>query len=239
VTYQIPPGVRAALFDIDGTLTSGGDVWEPLRKSPDVPSLRRAWLYVAAMPHYGLSKAGIVSQAGFRDRWVRWMAWLTTGWRYDQVQAICSRIVRDRLMPVLRPGVVEILNQHKAASHPVILVSTMFESIVHDLAEQVGADAGLGSELEIHDEVCTGRIVGETCSGVRKLDFAGRYLRQHFPDLSLEVCTAFADSTSDIAFLSGVGHPVAVYPDAAMRAAASERGWPIFEGRQAVRVALD
>jgi len=230
VTYQLPPGVRAALFDIDGTLTSGGEVWEPLLKSPDVSSLRRAWLYVGVMPHYALSQIGVASQAAFRDRRVRLMAWLTTGWRYPQVQAICNSIVRDRLMPALRPDVVEILRQHKAAKHPVILVSTMFGEIVRGLAEQVGADTGLGSELEIHDGVCTGRIVGVTCSGVRKLDFAGRYLQQRFPDLSLSVCVAYADSTSDIPFLSGTGHPVAVYPDVAMRAAASEQGWPIFEG---------
>jgi phosphoserine phosphatase len=27
-----------------------------------------------------------------------------------------------------------------------------------------------------------------------------------------------------------VGYPVAVYPDETMRAAASEHGWPIYEG---------
>jgi HAD superfamily hydrolase (TIGR01490 family) len=230
LTYEVPPGVRAALFDIDGTLTAGGEVWAPLVKSPDVPPLRRAWLYATAMPHYGLSSAGIVSQAAFRDRWVRLMMWLMTGWRHDRVQAMCSAIVRNHLAPALRPDVVDILKQHKAAGHPVILVSTMFGEIVRDLAEQVGGDIGLGSEVEIRDGVCTGRVVGETCSGARKLNFAKRCLEQRFPDLSLDACAAYADSASDIPFLSGVGHPVAVYPDAAMRATASERSWPIYEG---------
>ncbi|NDJ76144.1 MAG: HAD-IB family hydrolase, partial [Chloroflexi bacterium] len=36
------------------------------------------------------------------------------------------------------------------------------------------------------------------------------------------------DSTSDTAFLAGVGFPVAVYPDDAMRAVALERGWRSF-----------
>ena len=229
MSYEIPTGVRAALFDIDGTLTAGGEVWGPLVKSPDVLPLRKAWLYMTVMPHYGLSKTGVVSQAGFRDRWVRLMAWFMTGWPYSQVQALCSGIVHDHLMPGLRPDVVDILNRHGAEGHPVILVSTMFGEIVSDLAEQVGADTGLGSQLEIHDGVCTGRIEGQTCSGARKVDFAERYLRQRLPDLSLAVCAAYADSASDIPFLSGAGYPVAVYPDAAMRAAASERGWPIHE----------
>jgi HAD superfamily hydrolase (TIGR01490 family) len=230
LTYEIPTGVRAALFDIDGTLTAGGEVWGPLVKSPNVPSLRKAWLYVTAIPHYGLSKAGVVSQAGFRDRWVRLMAWLMTGWPYSQVQALCRDIVHDHLMPALRPDVVDILKRHNAAGHPVILVSTMFGEIVGGLAEQVGADARLGSELEIQNGVCTGRIEGQTCSGARKVDFAERYLKQRLPDLSLAVCAAYADSASDIPFLSGAGYPVAVYPDPAMRRAASERGWPVYEG---------
>jgi HAD superfamily hydrolase (TIGR01490 family) len=230
LTYEVPPAVRAALFDIDGTLTAGGEVWGPLVKSPDVLPLRKAWLYATAMPHYRLSRAGVVSQTAFRDRWVRLMAWLMTGWRYNQVQALCSAIVRDHLTPALRPDVVGILTQHKTAGHPVILVSTMFGEIVRGLAEQVGADTGLGSEVEIRDGVSTGRVVSETCSGARKLNFAKRCLEQRFPDLSLDACAAYADSASDILFLSGVGHPVAVYPDAAMRATASERGWPIYEG---------
>jgi HAD superfamily hydrolase (TIGR01490 family) len=230
LTYEIPPGARAALFDIDGTLTTGGEVWGPLVKSPNVPSLRKAWLYVTAIPHYGLSKAGVVSQAGFRDRWVRWMAWLMTGWPYSRVQALCRGIVHDHLMPALRPDVLDILKRHSAAGHPAILISTMFGEIVSELAEQVGADAGLGSELEMRNGICTGQIEGQTCSGARKVGFAERYLKQRLPDLSLAVCAAYADSKSDILFLSGAGYPVAVYPDAAMRAAASERGWPVYEG---------
>jgi HAD superfamily hydrolase (TIGR01490 family) len=230
LTYEIPTGVRAALFDIDGTLTAGGEVWGPLVKSPKVPPLRKAWLYVTAMPHYGLSKAGVVSQAGFRDRWVRLMAWLMTGWPYSQVQALCNDIVHDHLMPALRPDVVDILKGHSAAGHPVILVSTMFGEIVGGLAEEVGADAGLGSELEIQNGICAGRIDGQTCSGARKLDFVERYLKERLPELSLADCAAYADSASDIPFLSGAGYPVAVYPDAVMRAAATERGWPVYEG---------
>jgi phosphoserine phosphatase len=94
----------------------------------------------------------------------------------------------------------------------------------------VGADTGLGSQVEFRDGRCMGRIVGQTCSGLRKVDFARRYLEQHHPGLSLADCAAYADSRSDIPFLAGVGYPVAVYPDEAMRAAALEHGWPIYEG---------
>lgn len=222
--------MRAALFDIDGTLTSGGDVWRPLVSSPQVHPLRKAWLWGTGMPHYLLSKPNLLNQAGFRDRWVRLMAWLMTGWPADDVQTMAGRIVAEKLVPALRADVVAVLGAHRAAGRPVILVSTMFDAITSRFAQHVGADAGLGSAVELRDGVCTGRIAGETCAGPRKINFAWRYLAREHPGIGLEACAAYADSASDIAFLVGAGYPVAVYPDDAMRAAAEARGWPILAG---------
>ena len=228
MAYEINSHVRAALFDIDGTLTTGGEVWGALIQSPDVLLSKKCWLYATGMPHYLLSKTGIVSQAGFRDRWVRLMAWLMKGWRHEQAQGI-YRQIDDFLGATLRPNVVEILKQHKTAGHPVILVSTMFDGIVGGLADYLGADAGLGSEVEFRDGRCMGRVVGLTCSGARKVEFAERYLKRNFPELPFNVCAAYADSQSDIPLLAAAGYPVAVYPDEGMRTAAIERGWAIYE----------
>jgi HAD superfamily hydrolase (TIGR01490 family) len=230
VNYTTDPKVRAALFDIDGTLTASGVWWEALLASPDVKPLKKLWLNTTAMPHYLLSKAGIASQAGFRNRWIRLMAWLMAGWSDNQVQAINEQTVTTCLVPALRSDVWDILRQHKAAGHPVILVSTMFEGIVNRFAQHIGGDAGLGSIVEFRDGHCTGQIVGETNSGGRKVNFARRYLEQHYPEISVAECAAYADSRSDIPFLAGVGFPIATYPDEIMRAAATEHGWSIYEG---------
>lgn len=224
------PAVRAALFDIDGTLTTGGEVWGALIKSPDVAGFRKVWLYGTAWPHYGLSKARIVSQSSFRDRWIRLMAWLTTGWAEEQMQVVYERTVQEYLVPTLRPDVTELLKRHKAQDRPVVLVSTMFEGVVGRLAEYLGADAGLGSRVEMQNGRCTGRIMGETCSGGRKVDFVRGYLAQRWPDILLDACAAYADSRSDIPFLAGIGYPVTVYPDDAMREAAEKHGWPVYTG---------
>ncbi|RPI97139.1 MAG: HAD-IB family hydrolase [Chloroflexi bacterium] len=230
MSYTIHPKVRAALFDIDGTLTTGGDVWAALVHSQDVTRVKRTWLYTTAMPHYLLSKLGLVDQAAFRDRWVRLMAWLMGGWSEPQVQAIYDQIVEGFLLLTLRPDVVEILKTHKNLGHPVILVSSMFEGMASGFAPHVGADEGLGSQVEVKNGRCRGRIVGHTCSGARKLDFARRYLDTHHPSLTLADCAAYADSRSDIPFLEGVSYPVATYPDEAMREVAEARGWSVVEG---------
>lgn len=230
MTYTDNPNVRAALFDIDGTLTTGGPVWEPLIHSPDVALLRKAWLYGTALPHYALSKAGIADQARFRDRWVRLMAWLMTGWQLEQAHAISAQIVQQQLIPTLRSDVVDLVKQHKAQGCPVILVSTMFTFIVEKLADHLDADAALGSKVEVKNATCTGRIAGDTCAGPRKLEFARAYLARYLPEITLEQCAIYADSGSDISFVAGAGFPVAVYPDDTMRAEAQTQGWAMYEG---------
>ncbi len=231
MTYTDHSDVQAALFDIDGTLTTGGPVWKALVQSQDVLPARKLWLYGTAFPHYALSKARLADQARFRDRWVRLMAWLMRGWHRTQVDAMCEKIVQTALVPNVRADVVDLLKMHRAQGHPVVLVSTMFERIVSRFAELMEADAGLGSRVAFDGDVCAGRIVGETCSGVRKVAFAQRYLAENWPDIAVSACAAYADSGSDIPFLSGVGFPVAVYPDDAMREAADAVVGPVFAGK--------
>lgn len=232
MTFIINPAARAALFDIDGTLTdaSQGNPWFSLIHAPETPASKRRWLYAMVMPHHLLSKAGLLSQARFRNRWVRLMAWLVAGWSTAQVQAACDRMVAERLIPAVRSDVVALLQQHVAAGQPVVLVSTMFQAIVERFAAHVGATAGVGSQLGFQDGLCTGKIVGETCSGGRKVAFVQRYLAQHYPAIELSDCAAYADSASDVAFLAGVGLPVAVYPDEKMHIEAAARGWPVYSG---------
>lgn len=227
--YTHHPAIKAALFDIDGTLTTGGDVWRPLIESPDIPRHRRLWLYGTGFPHYILSKIGLLSQSGFRDRWVRLMAWLVKGWTTEQLHRVTAEIVTDKILANQRPDTLKLLQEHVAQGHHVILVSTMFSVIGQQAAEHWGTERGLGSELEVKNARCTGRIIGETCSGGRKVTFARQYLANLNPPIEAANCVAYADSRSDIPFLEGFGYAVATHPDDAMRTAAVENGWSILE----------
>lgn len=229
--FAVPDGVRVALFDIDGTLTTGRTAWSELLNAPEVGRARKLWLYARALPFYALTRLNVVDQAVFRDRWVKLMAGLMAGWTAARVGQLCDEIVERSLVPALRPDVVRVLEAHKGQGHVVVLVSTMFEGVVDGLARRLGADRGLGSVVAFSNGRCAGRIDGPTCSGARKLDFARAYLETALPGATLRACAAYADSASDIPFLSGVGRPVAVYPDEPMRAAAHAHGWPIYAGK--------
>ncbi len=216
--------VRAAFFDVDGTLVRG-HVWSAILAHPDV-SRARVWrLYASLLPRWFASKLHLVSQMGFRSRWVQGLALLLAGWERERVERMNEWVAEEFLADRYRDDVVEFLRQHKERGDYVILVSTMFEGTTMRIAKRLGADAGLGSVLEFSDGICTGKISGEPCVGSRKLDFIRAHLAARDLSVDLSEASAYAGSFSDAPLLAAVGHPTAVYPQKELLKTAEERGW--------------
>ena len=62
--------------------------------------------------------------------------------------------------------------------------------------------------------------------GAAKLQIAEQMCRKF--NITLDRCTAYADSASDIALLAAVSRPIAVYPDRKLRQTAERQGWEIM-----------
>ena len=89
------------------------------------------------------------------------------------------------------------------------------------------------------DGVYTGRLVGEPLHGQAKADAVLALAEREGLDLTR--CAAYSDSANDIPMLSLVGEPVAINPDAALRAHAKAQGWRIRDyrtGRKAAKVGV-
>lgn len=221
------PPARVALFDVDGTLVDG-HVWRGILAYPALPRYRRWLFYADQLAAVFGFRLRLISQARFRETWVRGLARVLKGWSAGQLDDLFAWIADEYLVTRYRADVVGVLRTHKEqGGHVVVLVSTLFEGAIARIAARLGADAGLGTALEMRDGVCTGRIVGESCVGPRKLDAVRAYLRRRAPDLRLEDAAAYADSISDAPLLDAVVYPTAVYPDPQLRALAQARGWPI------------
>ena len=144
------------------------------------------------------------------------------------VETICreaERFASDRLIPLLRPDMVDRLHSHRAAGDHVVLLTG---------APDFLADT-LGRHLDV-DEVCATQC--RTANGrylvapplrhpyrEQKLLIAEQLAAQQ--KTTLAETTAYGDSRHDIALLSAVGHPVAVEPDRKLRQRANVDGWEI------------
>ena len=151
---------------------------------------------------------------------------LLEGFSVEELQ----HLVGDAMEPVLRPLVyaepLRLVQQHRERGERVYIVSATLQEIVQRIADDLGFDGAVGSTCEIVDGLYTGRSLrsahGEgKAQAVRELALTA--------GLDLAECTAYSDSHTDVPFLEAVGNPVVVNPDAALRRAARERGWPVLE----------
>ena len=219
---------RTALFDVDGTLVEG-HVWRAILAHPDVSRLRVRWLFARTVPAQLFRKAGWLDETTFRDGWVHGMAALLRGQSREWMRRFATWTADEYLADMYRPDVIDVLEAHKRQGDRVVLVSTMFTDVLEAISQRLGADAWLGTALSFgSDGAANGRLDSKSCVGPRKLDFVRDYLSAHQTGQGLEACVAYADSGSDLPLLAAVGEAVAVYPDAALRQEALQRGWRLL-----------
>jgi alcohol-forming fatty acyl-CoA reductase len=215
---------RIVFFDIEGTLVSN-NTWKTVIAHPEVAKGRVRRAYAEVVPAWLLMRVRLLDDTNFRHKWVTSMAKLFNGWTTPQVNDLFKWVAEH---VEYHADVVEKLRQHKRDGDKVILVSGIFEEGAKHFAAYLGADDGIGTRLAFEQGVCKGRIIGESCAGGRKLDFIRAYLQRSDMAHTLAEAYAYADSYSDEPMLAAVGHPVATYPEAALRTLAVHRGWTVF-----------
>ncbi len=221
-----------ALFDIDGTLTTD-NVWSGIMaySAGRDDALRHAVTHAAFVglnyPMLVPRALGLLSEARFRQVWSQRLGWYYRGFDEQQMHAMAEWVARTATAPLVRHDVLARLHAHLADGAPVALVSGAPAPFVAALARMWDVPHAIGSPVEMRDGRYTGRMTGLPCIDAQK----AVYTRAHFAEQGIPVdypaSYAYADSYSDMGLFELVGHPVAVYPDRALKAMAVQRGWEI------------
>jgi HAD superfamily hydrolase (TIGR01490 family) len=212
----------AAFFDLDGTLAAGRSCEMAFAAELIREGLLRPRQAVAALafqlryaPTFGL------------DTPKKNKAYLA-GLRVNEVADLGRRFAQLRLVRTLRPPLLRRLRDHQAAGEAVVLLTGAPTFIAEPLAEALGMDGCLAARCA----VAAGRFTNSPPPvhpfGSDKLRLAEEYCRER--RLTLEECSAYADSVHDLPLLLAVGRPVAVFPDAPLLRAARRRGWTVIDG---------
>lgn len=223
----------AAFFDFDGTLYTG-HIWRDLVRRHWTARRHRRWVVaylawnMALLPLY---KLGRLSQADYFRTWGQTMSWLLRGWAAGEAQTLFEQLAQERIMPNLRPAVVERLRWHQDEGHLVALVSGTFSPLLEVIAGRIRVPHAIGTPLEARNGRYTGRIVPPLCQHTGKPLRVRAYLAEHSLEVDWAASFAYADRETDLPLLSQVGHPVAVHPDEALLAQAQAQGWPVIEER--------
>jgi HAD superfamily hydrolase (TIGR01490 family) len=226
---------RAAFFDVDKTLLPGSSLYLFAR------GLYRRGFYTLgdvvgfAFGQFTFRVSGAEGKRGMEAARESALAFVEGKRRAELVQ-LGHDIVVEVIGPRIYPGMRRVIEAHRAAGDRTYLVTAAPRELAQGIAAYLGMDDALGSEAELVDGVYTGRMLGPVLHGPAKLEAARQLARERGFDL--RDCSAYSDSVNDRPLLEGVGHPVAVNPDHALRRLAAERGWPIHDFRRRRRLWL-
>jgi phosphatidylglycerophosphatase C len=128
----------------------------------------------------------------------------------------CAHYGQQVYGPILRADAVSAVAAHQAAGHRVVLVSASLEDYLVELADQIGADDVVATQVAVAGGALTGALAGPNCWGPQKV----ARLREAFPGAAL--VAAYGDSRGDRELLEaarsdgGQGH-LRLFKDAPAR----------------------
>jgi len=224
-----PTATGAAFFDVDNTIMKGASLFHFA-----VGLARRKYFKGSEILGFGVKQVKFVL-SGSED--LEDMASATEaalsfvqGRKVSELQHLGEEIFDETMVDKLIPGSLAIAQGHLDAGQQVWLVTATPVELATVIAERLGLTGALGTVAEIRNGVYTGHLDGPPLHGLAKAE-AIRAIAER-EGLDLAECSAYSDSSNDIPMLSIVGRPVAVNPDATLRAHARQNGWVIRDFRR-------
>lgn len=213
----------AAFFDLDKTVIAKSSTLAFSRPFFQEGLINRRAVLKSAYAQFVFMLAG--ADADQMDRMRSHITALCEGWDVEQVRSIVEETLHDIVDPLVYKEATQLITDHKAEGHDVVVVSASGEELVAPISNMVGATHSVGTRMVVAD----GRYSGEIdfyCAGENKAIAIKQLAQKHGYDL--EDCFAYSDSVTDLPLLEAVGHPTVVNPDRGLRKIAAQRGWPVL-----------
>lgn len=141
-----------------------------------------------------------------------------------------QQFMAEVVQPALRPEAFALVQHHLDAGHLCAVVTATNAFVTRPIAHALGFEHLVATEVEEQDGQYTGRSVGTASFRAGKVVRTQEWLGTMAKDLaSFERTWFYSDSMNDLPLLKAVTNPVATNPDARLRVAAQDQGWPILQ----------
>jgi HAD superfamily hydrolase (TIGR01490 family) len=131
--------------------------------------------------------------------------------------------MRDCIEPIMLPKAAALLQQHRDAGDKLVIITATNRFVTGPIAERLGVETLLATEVERVDGRYTGRSYDVPCFKEGKVTRLNRWLEENGYDLHDSYF--YSDSMNDLPLLEQVTHPVVVDPDPRLHEEAKRRGW--------------
>ncbi len=213
-------GRVGAFFDVDKTILAENSATLYLRALYErgEVDLRTVVVNLAAYVQY---KVNLLDIERFTERTVQRFA----GRSEEALQKEADEWFGAFALPRVYPEARRLVAAHLERGDVVALVSGATKYVVEPLAEHLGVEHSMHTQMEVRDGAFTGRVVQPVCFGEGKIYWLQQLIERE--DIELARSWFYTDSASDLPLLELVGHPVAVNPDPVLYRQARRHRWPV------------
>ena len=192
-----------AAFDLDGTLTEGGSVFEWLRFIAGRSTANRAACRLA----FPLVVGAIRSGESADNAKERLFHVLLAGRDVAEVTTQSSVFAIEHLESHLRERVAARLAWHLQQGHGVVVVSASPQIYVEVMANELKVQGALGTRLAVDArDKFTGSYLGKNCRGTEKMRRLQEWIDERGYSSPPEIY-AYGNSRGDRRLLRGADHP--------------------------------
>ena len=210
----------AAFFDLDKTIiaTSSAFAFGKEFLNNGMITRQEAWELYITKAQYMLVGQSSERMDSTRDA----LSQMVAGWDIKDIQRITRDTLREVVAPAIYAEARQLIDDHVTAGHHVIIISASAKILVEPIAEELGVDTVVATEMAVENGKLTGEIT-RYLKGDAKAEAVRQFAAEH--DFDLDNSYAYSDSATDIPMLELVGNPVAVNPDRALKKHALANGW--------------
>ncbi|MBI3901340.1 MAG: HAD family hydrolase [Nitrosomonadales bacterium] len=220
--------MNLVLFDLDNTLLSGDSDFEWAQFLIEQGVIDRE-LYEAKNLHfYEQYKAGTLDIHEFLDFQLKPLA------RHARkvLDAWHEEFMRGKVRPMMGAQAKELVARHRAAGDVCVVITATNSFVTAPIAREFGVEHLIATEPEQKDGEFTGGVSGTPSFREGKIVRLEQWMAQRGWNWnSFADSWFYSDSLNDLPLLAKVKNPVAVDPDATLRAHAEQRGWRIMSLR--------
>ena len=220
--------MNLTLFDLDNTLLNGDSDFEWAQFLIEQGVLDRELFEAKNLFFYEQYKAGTLDIHEFLDFQLKPLSRhpreLLNGWH--------EKFMRQKVRGMIAEPARELVSRHRAAGDMCVIITATNSFVTAPIAQEFGVTHLIATEPEQKDGEFTGRVSGIPSFREGKITRLNSWMVQHgWSWDSFGDSWFYSDSLNDLPLLAKVTHPVAVDPDAILRAHATQQSWPIISLR--------
>ena len=162
------------------------------------------------------------------DEWAEFALTTIKGKKLEEIEDILSKFLSEIIEPMINIYALKLLHDHTHNNDIMLLASATNSVIVEPIAKRLGFKNIVSTEVEIIDEIYTGKVLGIPALSEGKLIKVKEWMLQNSIE-SFDNTSFYSDSINDLPLLAAVSKPVAVNPDDMLREECRKRSWEIID----------